>query len=219
MAEDLGQALGWDDEGQVVDGKDFDVLPAGEYSFEVTSVKHEHFGGSKNMSACPIAVLQLKCTSEKANGTVFERLYLNSKVLFRISNFFKAAGLIASNTPEGTRMPMSLFEQAVGYSGRCKIKVRKYKKDGNELEANDVDFIVPKPGDANYKAYQPPAQAPTPGYQAQMAPTYQPPMQPTTPGYATPQPTPYQPQVAPTYQPPAQQPATQQPPQQGQWGW
>ncbi len=147
MADNKGTALGWDDEGKVQDGGDFDVLPEGEYTYEVTNFKRERFDGSKNMGPCPVAVLQLRCENEHASGTIFTRLYLNSKVMFRISNFFKSAGLVAADAPEGTSMPMSLFGQAAGSTGRCKVKVRKYEVNGEKRESNDVDFIVPKASD------------------------------------------------------------------------
>lgn len=176
MAENMGEALGWEGEGQVTESKDFEVLPEGEYDFEVTNLKRERHGGSANIGPCPVAVLQLKCKGQLASGTVFERLYLNTKVLWKISNFFKCVGIIAADTPEGTRMPMSLFDQVIGCTGRCKIKPSKYTKDGKEYDSNDVDFIVPK-------ATQ---QAPATTYQPQQT-AYQP-QQTATPPYAQPQP-------------------------------
>lgn len=167
MADNKGVALGWDDEGKVQEGGDYDVLPAGEYSYEVTDFKRERYDGGKNMGPCPVAVLQLKCINEQASGTVFTRLYLNSKVMFRISNFFKSAGLIPANAPEGSSMPMSLFERAVGCIGQCKVKVRKYEYQGEKRESNDVDFIVPK------VTAQPQAQPAPQQYTAQPQPQYQ----------------------------------------------
>ncbi len=145
---DKGQAFGWDDEAEVKEDGDFEILPAGEYAFEVVNFKRERFDGSAKMSACPVAVLQLKCQAETNDGiitgSVFDRLYLNSKALWRISNFFKCVHLIPADAPEGTAMSMSLFNKVVGQTGRCKVKVRKYKVDGQERQSNDVDYIVPK---------------------------------------------------------------------------
>ena len=121
---DLGQARCWDDSAQVQDSQ-YELLPAGEYDYEVTSFKRERFDGSAKMAACPIAVLQLKCTNAQASGTGFCRLFLNSKVLWRITQFFKSCGLLDPNTPEGTSFPMSLFEQATGCTGKVKVTVTK----------------------------------------------------------------------------------------------
>lgn len=200
MAENLGAAIGWDDEGQVTEGQDFEVLPAGEYKYEVVNFKRERYGGGKNMCACNVAVLQLKCENDKASGTVFARLYLNTKVMFRITNFFKSAGLVDPRAAEGAPMPMSLFDSSVGCTGRCKIKVRKYKgNDGKEYESNDVDFIVPKVNAAQT------------AYPQQQPQAYQPPQS----AYST------TPAVVVQQQQSQPQPQQQQPqqPQQQSWGW
>ena len=153
MQQDKGTALGWDDEGQVQDNA-FELVPEGEYTYEVTNFKRERFGGSDKMSACPVAALQLKCTNAQTGVTAtgFCRLFLNSKVQWRIAAFFKSCGLIDPNAAEGASMPMSLFNQVVGCTGRVKVKVTK-SKDG-KYENNDFNFVVPKGG-----AQQPQPQA------------------------------------------------------------
>lgn len=149
MAQDKGTALGWGDEGQVQDNS-FDVVPEGEYDYEVVNFKRERFGGSDKMSACPVAALQLKCTNPQTGVTAtgFCRLFLNSKVQWRIAQFFKSCGLIDPNAAEGTSMPMSLFDRVVGATGRVKVKVTKSKRDGREYENNDFNFVVPRGGNA-----------------------------------------------------------------------
>ncbi len=144
---DKGQAFGWDDEVEVKDN-DFEVLPAGEYAFEVVNFKRERFDGSAKMAACPVAVLQLKCQNVADDGAttgyVFDRLYLNSKALWRISNFFKCVRLIPADAPSGTNMPMSLFNKVVGLTGRCNLTIYEYENNGKKNKSNDVDYIVPK---------------------------------------------------------------------------
>lgn len=147
MAIDKGQAIGWDDEGQV-QSSSFEVVPEGEYTYEVVSLKRERFEGSTKMGACPVAALQLRCTNVETGlvATGFCRLFLNSKVLFRISNFFKSCGLIAPDAPDGSNFSMSLFEQVEGCTGRVKVKVTKTTNNGREYENNDFDFVIPEPG-------------------------------------------------------------------------
>lgn len=145
MAQDRGTALGWEDEAQVQDNQ-YDVLPEGEYTYEVVNFRRERFDGSDKMSPCPVAALQLKCTNKQTGitATAFCRLYLNSKVLWRISAFFKSCGLLDPNAAEGTNMPMSLFGQCVGRTGTVKVKVSKSTKGGTTYENNEFTFVVPK---------------------------------------------------------------------------
>ena len=56
MSQDKGTALGWEDEAQVQDSQ-YDVLPEGEYTYEVVNFKRERFNGSDKMSPCPVAAL------------------------------------------------------------------------------------------------------------------------------------------------------------------
>lgn len=164
MAQDLGQAFSWDDNAQVQDSQ-FELLPNGEYDYEVTSFKRERFDGSAKMAACPVAVIQLRCTNAQASGTGFCRLFLNSKVIWKITAFFKSCGLLSPDTPEGTSFPMSLFEQVVGHTGKVKVTVTKSESNGRTYENNEFQFVVPKASAAPSPAttYAPPQQ------------TYQPP--------------------------------------------
>lgn len=140
---DLGYALDWDSTGEVQNSQ-FELLPEGEYDYEVVNLKHERYGGGDKMAACPVAALQLKCRGEKGTGIAFVRLYLNSKVLWRITSFFKSCGLIPVETAEGTKFPMTLFEDAVGCSGRCKVRITKSESKGKTYENNEVDFLMPR---------------------------------------------------------------------------
>lgn len=167
---DLGVAFDWDDNAQVTDNQ-FELLPEGEYDYEVVGFKRERFGGSQKMNACPVAVLQLRCTNAEAQGTGFCRLFLNSKVLWRITSFFKSCGLIPAGTPEGTSFPMSLFEQVVGCTGKVKVTVTKSESNGRTYENNEFQFVVPKD-----TATPAPATTYAPPQQPQQL--YQPPQQP-----------------------------------------
>ena len=146
MAQDLGRAFTWEDEAEVQDSQ-FELLPEGEYDYEVVGFKRERFAGSSKMAACPIAVLTLRCTSPKASGTGFCRLFLNSKVVWRITAFFKSCGLMRPDTPEGTRFPMTLFEQVIGCTGKVKVTITKSEgANGKTYENNDYQFVIPRAG-------------------------------------------------------------------------
>jgi len=145
MAQDLGKAFDWDDDAEV-QGSQFELLPDGEYDYEIVGFKRERFPGSAKMAACPVAVLQLRCTNAQASGTGFCRLFLNSKVVWRITAFFKSCGLMRPDTPEGTRFPMTLFEQVIGCTGRVKVTITKSESNGRTYENNEFTFVVPKVG-------------------------------------------------------------------------
>ena len=145
MAQDLGKAFDWDDDAQVQDSR-FELLPDGEYDYEIVGFKRERFPGSAKMAACPVAVLQLRCTNAQASGTGFCRLFLNSKVVWRITAFFKSCGLMRPDTPEGTRFPMTLFEQVIGCTGKVKVTITKSESNGRTYENNEFTFVVPKVG-------------------------------------------------------------------------
>lgn len=145
--EDKGTALGWDDEAKVQDNQ-YEMLPEGVYTYEVVNFKRERFDGSDKMSPCPVAVLQLKCTNQATGitGTGFCRLFLNTKVIWRVASFFKSCGLLDPNAAEGSNMPMSLFNNCVGCAGTVKVKVSKSMKGGKTYENNEFNFVVPKGG-------------------------------------------------------------------------
>lgn len=145
MAQDLGQSLSWEGEAEVQDSQ-FELLPDGEYDYEIVGFKRERFAGSEKMAACPIAVLQLRCKNAQASGTGFCRLFLNSKVVWRITAFFKSCGLMRPDTPEGTRFPMSLFDQVIGCTGKVKVTITKSEYKGKTYENNEFTFVVPKAG-------------------------------------------------------------------------
>ena len=147
---DLGQSLGWDDEVSVV-SSEYVLLDPGEYDFRVVSFERDMFDGSEKMSACPVAVIGLSIIDPKTGATASatSRLFCNTKVAWRITQFFKCVGLIDPDTADGSRVRLSLFDQCVGRTGRVKIKHREY----SGTKYNDIDrFIVPKAGAAQAPA-------------------------------------------------------------------
>ena len=184
---DENQVFGWDDTGYVAEDTSFEVLPEGEYDFEVRKVLLDRYKKRNSASNipdnCPMAVVHVMCTKaddagNTVSGMVFERLYLYSGGLGRISAFFKSIGLIPANMPANQPMPMSfksMFDQAPTMTGRCKVTVRTYKDSGGkEQKSNNVRFLTPdvaKPTIPQAAAYQPqasayqPAPAPAPAAQ------------------------------------------------------
>ena len=150
----MGQGFGWDDELTMTESE-FVLFEPGEYDYVVKKFERGWFDGSPKMAACNMAKLTITVTDPDTGqtGDVFVNLMLNSKVMFRITQFFKSCGLIAPDAPNGERVKASLFQQSVGRTGRVKLKHREY----NGREYNDVDEFV-KP---NAAATPTPAPAPT----------------------------------------------------------
>lgn len=216
------QMFGWDDIGVAAEEASFEALPEGEYTFEVRNIKTETYQKKNQQSnipdGCKCANVQLYCTGEKAKGTVFEKLYLYTGGLGRITSFFKACGMLPADFAEGQQMPAgfkAMFDQSITRTGHCKVTVRTYKdKDGNDRKSNNVRFIMPEVG-AN-PSY--PTQAPTPPMQYQApAPNYQPSQTQYTPP-TPPAPPQYQAPAPAQYTPPAAQPPQQQQQGWGAWG-
>jgi len=140
---DLGQSYGWEDEGKVQESE-FVLLAPGIYDYTVTKFERGRFDGSEKMAACPMAKLTLHCKSAETGmeSDVFVNLQLNSKVLFRITQFFKSCGLLPLDAKQGDGMPMSLFNHVMGRTGRLKLRNHTY----NGREYNDVEeFLKPEP--------------------------------------------------------------------------
>lgn len=138
---DLGRALGWEDDAQVQESE-FVLLDPGVYDYQVVGFERGRFDGSKQMAACNVAKLTLRCTNGAQTGNVFVNLMLNTKVLWRTSQFFKSCGLIPADAQPGANFSMALFNQVVGRTGRVKLKHRVWQ----DKTYNDVDeFLKPDP--------------------------------------------------------------------------
>lgn len=144
-------ALGWDDaiEGTV---SEFEPVEPGEYQFRVVSVERAYHNGSANMGPCPVAKVEIELTDAPRAAHVFDRLYLNKKVMWKIVAFFTAIGL----HEKGDDSPFKPdWQRAAGRTGRASIGIHEY--NGNRY--NEVKrWLVPKDG---APAGQPaPAQSP-----------------------------------------------------------
>ena len=79
---DLGAAIGWDDE-LTAEEASFALLEPGDYPFVVESVARKQFDGSAKMAPCFIEELSLNIQG----FTIEHALFLNTKFLSRISEF------------------------------------------------------------------------------------------------------------------------------------
>ena len=154
MAEDLGTSLGWEEEIEAPDNE-FELIPAGEYNFEVEAVDRQQFNGSAKMSACPMAHVHLRILDVPyENRKLFENLLLNSKVAWKIKQFFVCIGMHPADAPKEQKVRMD-WSHAIGRRGRIKVTTREY----SGKTYNDVDeFLKPEVTTAQQPAtYVPPA--------------------------------------------------------------
>lgn len=140
--QDLGQALDWD-MNEVDDQDDYVLIEPGVYGYIVASLKKERFEGSDKMAPCPKAVVTLSVVTDSGMVPVSENLMLNTKMMFKISQFFKSLG--AKPDPETGKVPVD-WSNVVGKEGQLEIERRTYtKKDGSQGEANSVKrFLAPE---------------------------------------------------------------------------
>jgi hypothetical protein len=142
----IDRELGWDDPIEN-DGPDFEVLPAGDYDFEVVGFERARHAGSEKMPPCNKAVISIKVKGEKGQSTIKHNLFLHTKTEGLLCAFFVGIG----QRKHGQKVTMD-WNKVVGSKGRCKISERKWKNDkGEELTFNDIKkFYEPADAAAGY---------------------------------------------------------------------
>lgn len=127
--EDTERELGWDDEIQN-DGQDFELVPEGDYDFEVIAFERARHPGSEKLPACNKAVIHIKVTGgDGATTTIFHNLFLHSRTEGMISSFLVGIGQKKKGESIKPR-----WSEVVGTRGRCKVGFRKYKPEGSNEE-------------------------------------------------------------------------------------
>lgn len=154
---DMGEAL--DYEGEIEAGEsEFESIPAGTYDFEVEEVGRKQYNGGDKMGPCPIAAVRCRIVSGPEDGRVFFcDIYLNSKVSWKIRQFFVCLGMHPADAPKEQKVRMD-WSRAVGRRGRVKLGTRTY--NGNEY--TDVKEWL-KPSAPSAPAAQAAPSVPTPG--------------------------------------------------------
>lgn len=149
------EAMGWSDRAEVVDSSNFTLLTPGEYHYRVIKFERQRYDGGAKMGPCPMAVLTLAVGNAAGeHSDVQVRLFLNRKVMFRLTEFFKSCGLIAADLPEGSSYEMP-WDRVVGAMGKCVVKNRQWTgSDGKVRDGNEVDrFVVPEHAPAQATRY------------------------------------------------------------------
>ena len=124
----LGAELGWDD--VISEESNFVLLDPGAYDFTISSFERKRYNGSAKMCACNMIELSLSIEGQ----TIKDRLYMNKKAEWRLSQFLVSIGMKQKGVPCKPN-----WNAIPGARGRCELIVRTYKKDnGDEGKCNEV---------------------------------------------------------------------------------
>jgi len=132
--QNMGAEIGWDDE--IAEESSFVLLEPGDYPFTVTGFERKRFGGSVKMCACNMAELQI----DVGATTVRDKLFLNKKTEWRLSQFFTAIGQKEKGVPF-----VPNWSAVPGSTGVCKVGMYTWKNDdGEEKKYNEIkEYYAP----------------------------------------------------------------------------
>ncbi len=173
-----GHELGWDDEIQN-EGKEYVLLPEGDYAFKVEKFERARHAGSAKIPPCNKAIVSFTVADAFGNNVIIEEnLYLHTNMEWKLSEFFAAIGLKAKG--EKARMD---WGAVYGSTGVCRVYVEEFKrKDGTTGQKNRISKLypsydrpdIPQPAQAQSTYQQPQYQPPS---YTQQQPTYTQPAQ------------------------------------------
>lgn len=136
----------WDDT-ITKDASDFILLPEGDYNFTVESFERGRHTGSDKLPACNKAILTLRIDTAEGTAKITHNLFLHSKTEGLLSAFFSCIG----QKKKGEPLKMN-WQKVIGATGRCKIGIHTYTKDGEERKNNDIKRFYPKEDGPAFKA-------------------------------------------------------------------
>lgn len=91
---------------------------------------------------CPMAKLDLELSDGEHKARCLDNLILHSKAEWKLCQFFSAIG----QRRHGEKIKPR-WNEVEGASGRCKVGVRTYEKNGEEREINEVlRYLEPEDG-------------------------------------------------------------------------
>lgn len=150
---------GWEDEISD-EGKEFVLLPEGDYDFTVSKVDRARHTGSEKVPPCNMAKITVTVWGAQDCIEITENLFLCNKFEWKLSQFFLALGMKKHGEP--LRMNWAVVP---GKRGKCHVYVDTYtKKDGSEGKSNkikkyyayddQVQTVQPQPAQPQQQAYQ-----------------------------------------------------------------
>lgn len=133
--------LQWDDSIEN-DGKEFITLPEGDYDFEIEKFERSRSKGSDKMPPCNMAIVYFTIKNPHGDDvSVKENYILHTKMEWKLSELFAGVG----QKQKGEKVKMN-WSNLPGSTGRCKLKIEKYLKDGSERSINKIDKLYSKEG-------------------------------------------------------------------------
>ena len=133
--------LGWDEEIEQ-DSSDFEVVPEGEYNFEVIKFERSRTDSdAKYYPNCNQAIITLLVTNSEHSAKITDKLILNKKLEWKLSQFFCAIG----QKVKGEKVRMN-WSAVPGARGRCEITVRSYHKKNDKPDeetgrSNNIKYL------------------------------------------------------------------------------
>lgn len=125
--------LDWNDSIED-DGGEYELLPEGDYDFEVTKFERGRSKGSDKLPPCNMAILTIRLSGDGKSTTITENLLLHTKMEWKLSQFFCAIG----QKQKGEKVRMN-WQAVLGAKGRCKVGIRPYKKqNGEDGQTNEI---------------------------------------------------------------------------------
>lgn len=142
----MEKELNWDDT-ITKDSGEYILLPEGDYNFTVESFERGRHTGSEKLPACNKAILTLSIDAPEETVKITHNLFLHSKTEGLLSAFFSSIG----QKKKGEPLKMN-WQKVPGASGKCKIGIHSYKKDGEERKSNEIKRFYPKEEGPAFKA-------------------------------------------------------------------
>lgn len=136
----------WDDT-ITKDAADFVLLPEGDYNFTVESFERGRHAGSDKLPACNKAILTIRIDVPEGTARITHNLFLHSKTEGLLSAFFSGIG----QKKKGEPLKMN-WTQVPGSTGKCKVGIHSYLKDGEERKNNEIKRFYPKEEGPAFKA-------------------------------------------------------------------
>lgn len=133
--------IGWGD-SFVAEESQFTLLPAGEYSFTIVGSERKIYDGNsdKIQNGTPFVELEVELVGTEGKTTVKERLYMVRKFSWKLTQFFTSIG----QAPIVGQPFAPNWNTVIGSTGRAKVEVNSYMKEGQERKNNRVtEFLKP----------------------------------------------------------------------------
>ena len=137
MSEESGREFGWDDVIQN-DGQEFEPIPEGDYDFVIDKFERSRSSGSAKLPPCNMAVVYFRINHTGREVTIRENYILHSKLEWKLSELFCAAGLKKKGEP----LKMC-WNQLPGKTGMAKVGLRPGTKDTSKM-FNFIDKLYAK---------------------------------------------------------------------------